>query len=189
MEPKKKWAEQGSRRPELGPTDRDRPEKKTRHLSKRRRGRFGKVVRSKDSHSLVLSKEPMADPAQTPVGTNTSAAKPRRDETPTSAHSYLSGMTNLDAPIITDYSDEEDAGGFRITPESVRSHRAALKAHLEEIEKAEKLKDVQARLTFVENSLTIPTKETAPMDELLTTLLEAIRCRKDPAGKEPVGPA
>ncbi|KAL8265203.1 hypothetical protein R6Q59_023333 [Mikania micrantha] len=49
------------------------------------------------SHPLVLSKEPMADPAQTPVGTNTSVAKPRRDETPVSAHPYLSGMTNIDA--------------------------------------------------------------------------------------------
>ncbi|KAD3336397.1 hypothetical protein E3N88_31916 [Mikania micrantha] len=143
----------------------------------------------RDSHSLVLSKEPMADPAQTSVGTNASATKPRREETPAFAHPYLSGMTNLDAQIITDYSDEEEARGFRITPELVRSHRAALKAQLEGIEKTEKLKDVQTRLTFVENSPTIPAKETVPMDELLTTLLEAIRCRKEPAGKEPVGPA
>ncbi|KAL8231244.1 hypothetical protein R6Q57_001022 [Mikania cordata] len=123
----------------------------------------------------------MADPAQTPVGTNASAAKPRRDETPASAHPYLSGMKNLDAPIITDYSDEEEAEGIRITTEFVRSHMAALKAQLEEIEKAERLKDVQARLTFVEDSPTIPIKGTVPIDELLTMLLEAIRSKKEPA--------
>ncbi|KAD4178711.1 hypothetical protein E3N88_27302 [Mikania micrantha] len=141
------------------------------------------------SHPLVLSKEPMADPAQTPVATNTSVAKPRRDETPVSAHPYLCGMTNIDAPIITDYSDEEEAGGFRITPEFVHSHMVALKAQLVEIEKVEKLKDVHTRLTFVENNPTIQAKEVAPVDQLLTTLLEAIRHRKEPAGKEHVDPA
>ncbi|KAL8205932.1 hypothetical protein R6Q57_009483 [Mikania cordata] len=95
----------------------------------------------------------MADPAQTPVGTNTGAAKSRRDETPTSTHPYLSDMTNLDAPIIIDYLEEE-AGGFRIMPNP-----------------------------------TIPSKGTVPVDELLTTLLEAIRSKKESAGKAPGRPA
>ncbi|KAD5960635.1 hypothetical protein E3N88_12107 [Mikania micrantha] len=144
MDPKKQWAEQRSRRPELGPTDRDRPEKKTRRLSNRRRGSFGKVVWPKDEHGCPDHQ----------------------------------GLLRL-----------EEAGGFKITPEFERSHRAALKAQLEGIEKEEKLKDVQTRLTCVENSPTILAKETTPVDELLTTLLEAIRCRNEPVGKEPVGPA
>ncbi|KAD6119265.1 hypothetical protein E3N88_10557 [Mikania micrantha] len=99
--------------------------------------RMYKGKESLKSHSLVLRKEPMADPTQTLVGTNASATKPRKDETPASTHPYLSGVTNMDAPIITNYSDEEEAGGFRIIPEFVRT----------------------------------------------------IRRRKEPAGKEPVGPA
>ncbi|KAD3642193.1 hypothetical protein E3N88_31417 [Mikania micrantha] len=130
----------------------------------------------------------MVDPAQTPTDTSVSAAKPRRDETPVSAHPYLSGMTSLDAPVITEDSDEEEAKGFKITLEFVPNHKAALKTQLEEIEKAEKLKDVQTRLTFVEGSPKIPAKDVTPVDELLTTLLEAIRGRKEPVRKEPDEP-
>ncbi|KAD1592681.1 hypothetical protein E3N88_42586 [Mikania micrantha] len=137
-----------------------------------------------ESHPPVPGAESMADPTPTPTGVNTSASKVRRDETPTSAHPYLSDMTNVDVPVIGDYSDEEEAEGFRITPEFVHSHRTALKAQLEEIEKAEKLKEVQARLTFVGGSSATPAKEAVPVDELLTTLLEAIRQRKEPVGKE-----